>query len=421
MKAGLSHTLPVVAIVVVAVHLTASALFFMEASILERLAWTALAVLGLGAGAYSYNRLERPARALLCLAVGVPAFLVGLGVHVSHVVQVGAGASDVTGLAMLGASLFLLVVGGTAMFRLIYTWWRRLFLIPPVIAFAFFVMFPVTLGIFASNVAHHPCCNETPADRGIAYEDVSFDTAKGLTLSAWFIPAQNGAVVITVHGAGRNRATVLDEAEILVRHGYGVLMVDLEGFGDSEGRANAFGWVGARGVHAAIDYLKSRDDVDADRIGGLGLSMGGEVLLQAAGESDGLKAVVSEGGTGRTGKDFREMDAFDYDTIVTAIHFVAGATMSVISGEPAPPPLKQMVQQIAPRRVLLIAASIPEEEKLMSMYREIGGEYFDMWTIPESKHVGAFDLHPEEYEERVVAFFDDALLGDLGGPTLNTQ
>jgi fermentation-respiration switch protein FrsA (DUF1100 family) len=239
---------------------------------------------------------------------------------------------------------------------------------------------------------------------------VTFKTERGLTLSAWFIPSRNGATVITVHGAGNNRSTVMDEAEILVRHGYGVLMVDLEGFGDSEGRINAFGWVGARGVHAAAAYLATRDDVDSSRIGGLGLSMGGEVLLQAAGESTALRAIVAEGATGRTARDFSELK--DNGDLMLVFHTVVGATMQLISGEEAPPPLMKLVPRIAPRSVFLIGAQVPEELDLMARYQEIGGASFDLWFIPEDKHVGAFDLHPEEYEQRVIAFFDAALLGD---------
>jgi fermentation-respiration switch protein FrsA (DUF1100 family) len=153
--------------------------------------------------------------------------------------------------------------------------------------------------------------------------------------------------------------------------------------------------------------------VDPERIGGLGLSMGGEVLLQAAGESPLLRAVVSEGGTGRTAADFGE--AYDgwFDPIVP-FHTVVGVTMRLFSGEPTPQPLKELVQQIGPRPVLLIAANLHEETTLMSMYVELGGPSFEMWTYLEAKHVGGYDLHPEEYEQRVIAFFDAALLGEEG-------
>ena len=69
---------------------------------------------------------------------------------------------------------------------------------------------------------------------------------------------------------------------MLVEHGYGVLLFDRRGEGASEGAGNMFGWGGERDIFAAIDFLESRPDVDPDRIGGLGLSVGGELMLQAA-------------------------------------------------------------------------------------------------------------------------------------------
>ncbi len=398
---------------IITAHLVLSAQFYMEGTLIERQAWATLAVLVLGVAMLDYQRLSPAVRGLVCTAVGIPAAMFGLGVHGSHIVQVGFATSDYTGILMAFAGLFLTAMGVTVLVRSVHTWWRRLLLIPPGMAFAFFIVFPASIGVFAANVAKVPCCHETPADYGFAYEDVTFETPGGLELSAWFVPSTNGATIITVHGAGKNRATVLPEATVLARHGYGLLMVDLEGFGNSEGRGNAFGWVGARDIHAAVAYLQSRPDVDPERIGGLGLSMGGEVLLQAAGESTGLAAIVAEGATGRTVQDFNEMDDPEYHYAGAPLQTVIGVTMQLISGESPPPPLKQMVQQIAPRHVLLIAASTPEEEELMAMYRDIGGPTFDLWQIPEPKHIGSYDLHPEEYEQRVIAFFDNALLGDL--------
>jgi pimeloyl-ACP methyl ester carboxylesterase len=336
---------------------------------------------------------------------------VGIAIHIVHTYELGVENSSYTGLPMLGAGAALVVIGGTTTVRAVHTWWRRLAFVPVVPVLFFFGFFPVTLGIGASNVARVPTAStETPADRGLAYEDVTFETEQGRTLSAWLIPSTNGATIVTVHGAGNNRSTVMDEAAMLAKHGYGILMVDLEGFGDSEGRANAFGWVGARGVHAATAYLASRDDIDPARIGGLGLSMGGEVLLQAAGESTALSAIVAEGSTGRTAADFGELK--DGGDMMRVFHTVVGATMRLVSGEETPPPLMEMVPQIAPRDVLLIGASVVEELDLMARYKELGGESFDIWFIPEAKHVGGYDLHPEEYEQRVVAFFDASLLDE---------
>ena len=413
LRANFQQPLVVAAVSVVAAHLVASSLFFMDASHFERVFWAVVSTTVLGFATYVYSSLRPLARGVVCVVIAVPAITVGIGIHAVHVYQVGVHESDYTGIAMLVAGPVLLVAGSTFLVRTVHTWWRRLLLLPIAPVFAFFVLFPVTLGVGASNGARVACCDETPADHGFAYEDVTFETPKGLMLSAWYVPSQNGATIIVVHGSGNNRETTLPEAMMLARNGYGLLMLDVEGFGNSEGRGNAYGWTGARSVHAAIDYLHSRPDVDPERIGGLGLSMGGEVLLQAAGESPLLAAVVSEGGTGRTTADFEKVDDGWFQPIVP-FFAVVETTMRLISHEPTPPPLLDMVRQIGPRPVFLLAGNLSEETDLMGLYLEEGGPSFEMWTIPEAAHNQGYELHPEEYEQRVVAFFHRALLGQDG-------
>ena len=87
---------------------------------------------------------------------------------------------------------------------------------------------------------------------------------------------------------------------MLARHGYGVLLFDRRGEGRSEGQPNIFGWGGDEDIKAAIRYLQTRGDVDPKRIGGIGLSVGGELMLEAAAETKDLAAVVSEGAGART-------------------------------------------------------------------------------------------------------------------------
>ena len=63
---------------------------------------------------------------------------------------------------------------------------------------------------------------------------------------------------------------------------------------ESEGDPNIFGWQGERDIHAAVEFLQNCPDVDPERIGGIGLSVGGEMMIEAAAESTALKAIVSE-------------------------------------------------------------------------------------------------------------------------------
>jgi dienelactone hydrolase len=400
------------ALAAIGLHLVLAALFFRDAALVERVIAAALAVGVAVAAGFHYRSLAPPQRGLLAILFGVPALLFGVGVHAVRVYALGFDGSTYTGIAMLVAGAVLTVFGLTILVRQIRPWWRRLLMIPLGAIVLFYTVFPVTLGIATTHTPRLPvCCDDTPATRGFAYEDVTFMTADGLKLTAWYIPSRNRAAVITVHGAFRGRDRTLDQAAVLAKHGYGVLLIDLEGFGDSEGRVNSYGWVGARDVHAAVAYLQSRPDIDPHRIGGLGLSMGGEVLLQAAGESDALKAVVSEGGSARTPDDLDEMPGLGIKAILP-MQWVLATTLRVMSGEPPPPPLKEMVRRIGPRAVLLISANEHEERTLNRMYQEVGGASFDLWEIPEPKHMGALKLHPEEYEQRIIGFFDASLLAD---------
>ena len=79
-----------------------------------------------------------------------------------------------------------------------------------------------------------------------------------------------------------------------------MLLFDRRGEGQSDGDPNIFGWQGERDIHAAVKYLQTRSEVDPQRIGGIGLSVGGEMMIEAAAESKALKAIVAEGASGRS-------------------------------------------------------------------------------------------------------------------------
>ena len=138
-------------------------------------------------------------------------------------------------------------------------------------------------------MATHFYTAEVPeADLGAAPDDVTFTTSDGLEIEGWYVPSRNRAAVILP-----GRTSTQPHARMLIEHGYGVLLFDRRGEGASQGDPNLFGWGGSRDIHAAVDFLLSRPDVDPARIGGLGLSVSGELMLQSAAESTDLAAVVS--------------------------------------------------------------------------------------------------------------------------------
>ena len=96
----------------------------------------------------------------------------------------------------------------------------------------------VVLPFLASYVLTHTARVFVPMDRvGAPHEDVTFTTADGLRLRGWYVPSKNGAAVISFPG----RKGTQKPARMLARHGYGVLLFDRRGEGESEGDPNAWG------------------------------------------------------------------------------------------------------------------------------------------------------------------------------------
>jgi fermentation-respiration switch protein FrsA (DUF1100 family) len=266
---------------------------------------------------------------------------------------------------------------------------------------ALFVLAPLSGGYL---MAHLGRASVPDAHLGAAYEDVAFTTSDGLVLAGWYVPSKNGAAVIAF--AGRNGPQ--PHARMLARHGYGVLLFDRRGQGASEGDTNAFGWGGEEDIMAAIAYLKRRADVDPDRIGGLGLSVGGELMLHAAAETDYLKAIVSEGASGRSVGEDLDTPGSTWLSAQAVIGAGITAGLTVFSNQLPPTNLRQLVPRIAPRPVFLIHAGVGTEN-VNDVYHRIARGPTTLWEIPEGGHTGGLAARPQEYERRVVGFFDEAL------------
>jgi uncharacterized protein len=371
-------------------------------------AFVPLALIALAA--WAYPRLPGAARGALALLLGVMAGVVGVeAAHYAN--QVGPSGDDFTGLLSLGAGAVLLGLGATTLWRtrrtegnLAWRYARRLLLA----AAGFVTLAMVLLPLGVAYITTHTARAVVPENRlGVPYENVTFTTSDGLELRGWYIPSRNGAAVISFPGRNGPQR----QARMLARHGYGVLLFDRRGEGQSEGEPNAWGWSGERDIKAAVAYLQRRADVEPNRIGGLGLSVGGEMMLEAAAETDDLRAVVSEGAGARAFSD--EMD---HDTsaanrwLSVPAYAVKAASVAVFANQTPPPNLKDVVGRIAPRPLLLIAAPhSPAGEDLNRGYYRAAGEPKALWEIPESRHVGGLRARPAEYERRVIGFFDQAL------------
>ena len=190
-----------------------------------------------------------------------------------------------------------------------------------------------------------------------------------------------------------------------------MLLFDRRGEGESDGDPNAFGWDADKDMNAAVAYLERRPDVDRNRIGGIGLSVGAETLLQTAAESDGLEAVVADGAGSRSlREDLARAGSNKWGEIPTSLVITAGTIL--FSNHAAPPNLNNLVGRIAPRPVFFIYGEHDQDNvrELNPGYYAHAGKPKAIWQVAGASHTGGIDTKPREYERRIVAFFDHALL-----------
>ena len=146
--------------------------------------------------------------------------------------------------------------------------------------------------------------------------------------------------------------------------------------------------------------------MDPERIGALGLSTGADVLVQAAGRRQDLKAIVADGTAAGSFEDAQRVMGL---TAITPFLFVELATVGANSGTKPGPALEDMVKRVT-SPVLLVAAGPPERPYGEAYDRAAGGRPVDVWYLPDVGHTAAIRQVAPEYERRITTFFDNALL-----------
>ena len=315
-----------------------------------------------GAWRLRHPRAAAVATLVLTLALGVLATAVGAGLGPRHLATTGLSPETVAGLALLAAGLVLLGRAAVLAWRALHRWWRLL-LLPA--AVAVLVLGSATALAVMYAVAPRPALGSgTPADEGLEHRDVTFTTGDGVELSGWLVPSRNGAAVVLRHGAGSTRTSTLRQAAVLAGHGYGVLMADARGHGRSGGDGMDLGWYGDLDTTAAVTFLARQDGVVPSRIGVVGLSMGGEEAIGAAGVDPRIRAVVAEGATGRTAADNDALRPEDWaSTLERGLDAYTYGLTDLLTGASAPASLRESVASSEGTAFLLVTAGTVEQER----------------------------------------------------------
>jgi uncharacterized protein len=258
-----------------------------------------------------------------------------------------------------------------------------------------------------------------------AYEEVTFPSrGDGLSLNAWYIPAvenpETAPAVILVHGlAGCKRSTqILFAAGMLHNAGFTTLLIDMRDHGDSQVEDGRFagGTDEYRDVLGAWDWLVNEKQMPPEKIGLLGTSLGAATVLIAFGEEPQVAAV------------WEDSSYADIDVAISAeltrynlpTFFAPSARMmgNIIAGDDIGSKSPLLAIATAGDRPVFIThgtadrrLSVQYAADLLAGAQAAGATNVQSWIVEGSGHVNAMFDQAEEYERRLIAFFQMALGG----------
>lgn len=253
-----------------------------------------------------------------------------------------------------------------------------------------------------------------PESTGLAYRDVSFTSrVDRILLKGWFFPGDKEQVVVIVHGGYQNRVDenvgTLGLTKELVSSGYNVLLFDLRGRGESEGKGQTLSYID-EDIGGAVDFLQntgygqddvcimgfcsgavasciyaSRNDVGALILDGCFIDVPTMVVRQA--EDVGIPGFLTR--IFIPGIQFMTGAFYDYE-LINAIDVVGDVNCPI----------------------LFIREEYDEYttwEDTLELYQASSNAENEVWEVNGSGHTQAFLNHPEEYVEKVTGFLDKVM------------
>jgi len=299
-------------------------------------------------------------------------------------------------------------------------WAQALLVILAFFAIDFAVIYPFHRAYLLTHPYRHPV-ELTEAQTGTPVERVTFQATDGVELVGWFVPnPASRATIISSHGLGANGTGMWDAVQFLHDAGFNLFLFDHRGHGQSGGRFTTLGPLEVRDFLGAVDYVRSRPEVDSERIGAYGCSMGAGVVIGAAAQSPHIQAVVADSVFADLGDVVRRMGTV----------WVRGSNLSFSWGQPmlwaawlwtgqnldAYEPVA-LISRISPRPVLLIHGELDNGACTVANARALyaaAGEPTTLWIVPGAGHCEAHQIASIEYEERVLATFRQLLPAGKG-------
>lgn len=250
---------------------------------------------------------------------------------------------------------------------------------------------------------------QTPADRGLKFEDLTTTSADGTVLRGWFVPADSPRLILVQHGYKDRLQSMLTLTELLHARGYQVMLMCVRAHDRSDGELVSLGQREMPDMEAWARIAESKPGVDRSKVGMFGVSMGGSLAIQYTSTHDDVKALVADSA-------FSSLD----DTIDTSVKFFTGLPSfpfgPMISFwaqreggfKPSDVDAKKWIASVSPRPVLIMQGGADQVVSVSSGQRlfDVAGEPKEFWFEPTVGHGKFLKMMPAEFDRRVVGFFD---------------
>jgi uncharacterized protein len=255
-----------------------------------------------------------------------------------------------------------------------------------------------TRALVAARREFHPRQGPLPAPPDPALGAVSF-SAGGATLRGWLRTGTNGAAIVLLHGSEADRRQMLAEDAALASGGFGTLLYDAPGCGESGGKVT-FGRPEREALIAAVDLLAGRG---VRRIGVLGFSVGAMVAVQVAASDPRIGAVAVEGAM----LDVAAQARWEARRWGDLSGFAAVWGKRLWGWDPAAPDPLWAAAALSPRPLLVVAGDSDEVVPPSNSLRLFGAarDPRQLWVVPHAGHGGYAAQAGGEYARRLQAFF----------------
>lgn len=248
-----------------------------------------------------------------------------------------------------------------------------------------------------------------PLPSEIRGETVEFSSSSGATLHGWFLPGKPGTgAILLMHGVRATRLSMLDRARFLNQAGYSVLLFDFQAHGESTGDHITFGYLESKDAQAATRLIRTL--APGEKVGLIGVSMGGAAALLAGSRLD-VQALVLEEVYPRINQAITNrltMRLGGWARVLTpALSLQLKPRLGVAAEDLCP--VNKIGEVTAPK--LLIAGAEDQRttlEESKELFRA-ASEPKELWVVEGASHVDLCAFAREEYQRRVLQFFEKCL------------